>query len=102
MSQNFPILHTPGPAFLQGKSIFEQPLFEHGEYWKMQFDAGKLRFGGPFTDHSGGAVVIEVMDEAEARQILAQDPAISDEVFIGRLFPWYLVDWERYGSKPHE
>jgi hypothetical protein len=42
------------------------------------------------------------MDEAEARQILVQDPAIIDQVFIGRLFPWYLVDWERYGSKPHE
>jgi hypothetical protein len=60
MSQTFLILHTPGPAFLPGKSIFEQPLFEHGAYWKAQFDAGRRRFGGPFTDDSGGAVVIEV------------------------------------------
>jgi uncharacterized protein YciI len=102
MSQTYLILHTPGPAFHQGKSMFEQPLFEHGAYWKKQFDAGKLRLGGPFTDDSGGAVVIEVADEAEAQQILVQDPAVIEQVLIARLLPWYLVAWEGYGSNQNK
>lgn len=36
---------------------------------------------GPFSDDAGGLVVIEVVDEAEAQEIFANDPGLISDVF---------------------
>jgi hypothetical protein len=46
----------------------------HREYLKQLLDAGKLHESGPWQDDSGGLIVYEAADEAEVRQIIADDP----------------------------
>ena len=57
------------------------------------FQKGKLRDGGPFLDDKRGLFVFVAANEAEAKAILAADPAIRDGIFTARLHPWYPVEW---------
>ncbi len=46
----------------------------HREYLKSLLDQGKLYESGPWTDDQGALLIYEVADEAEARELLANDP----------------------------
>ncbi|MEW6213387.1 MAG: YciI family protein [Acidobacteriota bacterium] len=94
----FIIIYRRGQAWIEGKSISEQPLEEHGKYILGLYGAGKLRFAGPFEDDSGGAAVIEAASEQEARSIARDDPAVTSGVFVYEIHPWKLVPWERYAN----
>ncbi len=59
------------------------------------YTKGVLKFAGPFTDNTGGAVAFEAESEDAAKQIVASDPAVVSQVFTAELHPWGLVDWER-------
>ena len=98
MGETFIIIYKPGPAWVKDKPYWEQRLMEHGEYMHQLYKSGVLRFAGPFSDNMGGATVIETTGMEEALNILRNDPAIINEVFIGELHPWYLVDWEHFGG----
>jgi uncharacterized protein YciI len=95
----FLLVYRPGPAWLPGKPVTEQPLKEHGRYMLSLYAKGVLKFAGPFTDDAGGAVVLEVDSEAQAREIVANDPAVVTRVFVHELHPWRLVPWEQYLKK---
>jgi uncharacterized protein len=100
MSKTFLILYTPGPAWIQGRPIFEQPLEPHGRYVQQHYFEGKVRMAGPFLDSSGGASLLEVEGgEAEARSIVENDPSVIAGIFTFRLYPWHLISWEEYGKK---
>ena len=62
----FLVIYRPGPAWLAGKSVSEQPLKEHGKYMLRLYVKGSMKLAGPLTDNAGGAVVLDVADEAEA------------------------------------
>jgi len=68
---------------------------DHGKYVLSLHVKGSLKLGGPFLDDSGGALVLEVENEAEAKAAVASDPAVVARVFVGELHPWRLVDWEK-------
>ena len=95
----FVVIYTPGPAWLQGKSITEQPYFrEHGRYMQRFFADKRLIMGGPFMDNQGGLGIIDVANEAKAREILEQDPAVLARVFQPHLHPWNAV-FNQYTAK---
>ncbi len=102
MAQPFIILYRPGPAWLVGQPLTEQPLREHGFYMHRLWQEGKLLHGGPFLDDTGGAAVVLCEDEDEARAIMENDPAVVDGIFVAEGHPWYMVDWERFGQGPRE
>jgi hypothetical protein len=58
-----------------------------------------MRLGGPLTDNAGGAVLLEVSDEAEAKAIVANDPAIKSGIFIYEMHPWKLQPWDELAKK---
>jgi uncharacterized protein len=95
----FLLVYRPGPAWLAGKPVSEQPLKEHGSYMLSLYAKGVLKFAGPFTDDAGGAVVLEVDSEAQAREIVANDPAVLTHVFVHELHPWRLMPWDQYLKK---
>ena len=97
MSQYYLILHTPGPAWIEGKGFHEQRLMEHGAYIHSQYKQGVVIEGGPFLDHSGGLAIIKVEDEAQADEFTRQDPAVQTGVFTAEKRPWLRVNWETYG-----
>jgi uncharacterized protein YciI len=99
MKSTFIAIYKPGPAWLPGKPLSEQPLREHGKYMFDLFSKNALKFAGPFLDDSGGAAVFEAAGEAEAKAIVANDPAVVSRVFVVELHPWRLVEWEKLLKK---
>lgn len=89
------VVYRPGPAFLAGRPLSEQPLKEHGRYVLSLHTKGALKLGGGFLDDTGGAMVFEAESEEEAAAVVAADPAVISKVFVGELHPWRLVDWEQ-------
>jgi uncharacterized protein YciI len=53
----------------------------HREYLTSLRAAGKLVTAGPFADQSGALLVYDVADEAELRDILANDPYTPADVY---------------------
>ena len=61
----------------------------HREYLAELKAAGKLVAAGPFTDQTGALLVYDVADEAEVRDILANDPYTPAGVYeISTLAEW--------------
>src|ERR1044071_4440206 len=44
---NYLVLYRPGPAWLTGKSVMEQPLKEHGKYMLSLYIKGSMKLAGP-------------------------------------------------------
>jgi len=93
------ILYRPGPEWLTGKSVLEQPLKEHGKYMLSLYIKGSMKLAGPLTDNAGGAVLLEVSDEAEAKAIVSKDPAVKSGIFVYEMHPWKLQPWEEFAKK---
>jgi uncharacterized protein YciI len=93
------VLYRPGPAWLTGKSVMEQPLKEHGKYILSLYVKGSMKLAGPFTDNAGGAVLLEVSNEAEAKAMVANDPAVKSGVFVYEMHPWKLQPWGEFAKK---
>jgi uncharacterized protein YciI len=93
------VVYRPGPGWISGKPIEQQPLKEHAAYMLSLYERGALRFAGPFLDNAGGAVVLEADNEERAKAMIADDPAVVSRVFVGELHPWRLVDWEQRRKK---
>ena len=93
------VIYRPGPGWIAGKPLADQPLGEHGKYMLSLYVKGVLKFAGPFSDNSGGAVAFEAANEGEAKAVVAQDPAVIGKVFVGELHPWRLTDWEQFAKK---
>jgi uncharacterized protein YciI len=93
------VIYRPGPAWLRGKSVIEQPLKEHGKYMLSLYIKGSMKLAGPLTDNAGGAVLLDVSDEAEAQTIVANDPAVRSGIFVYELHPWKLQPWDEFAKK---
>jgi uncharacterized protein YciI len=91
----FIVIYRPGPAWLAGKPVKEQPLKEHGAYILGLHERGMLKLGGGFSDDTGGAAVFEAESMEAAQAVVAADPAVVAKVMVPELHPWRLVDWQR-------
>lgn len=86
-------VYRPGPRWLPGKPLSEQPLREHGRYMLDLYKRGVMRLAGRFADDSGGAMLFAADDDASARALVAADPAVVAETFTYELRQWAFVDW---------
>jgi uncharacterized protein YciI len=86
-------IYRPGPRWLPGKPLAEQPLREHGHYMLDLYQRGVMRMAGRFADGSGGAMLFGADDDASAQAIVAADPAVVAETFTYELRQWAFVDW---------
>jgi uncharacterized protein len=93
------VVYRPGPAFLPGKPLKEQPLKEHGKYMLKLYTEGTLKIAGGFLDDTGGAMVFEAETEEQAKSVVAADPAVVTKVFVAELHPWKPRDWEQLVKK---
>jgi hypothetical protein len=55
-----------------------------------------MRLAGPLTNNAGGAVLLVVSDETEAKTTVANDPAVKSGVFVYEMHPWKLLLGERW------
>lgn|GEM_PF-790452 len=93
------VIYRPGPAWLVGKSVLEQPLKEHGKYMLSLYTKGSMKLAGPLTDDAGGAVLLAVTDESEAKTIVTADPAVKSGIFVYEMHPWKLQPWDEFAKK---
>lgn len=64
-------------------------MAQHGAYCQQQFDAGKLLVYGPVMSPEGafGMGILEVADEAEARQFGGNDPSVAGGLNRFEVYP---------------
>ena len=85
----FVFIYTPGPAWQTVKTVAELPCYrEHVRYIEQVFAARQLLMGGAFLDNQGGLGILDVEDEAQARQIVEHDPFVLGRVVEPHLHPW--------------
>lgn len=99
LKETYLVIYRPGPGWLEGKSLAEQPLMEHGKYMLSLYIKGSMMLAGPLTDGAGGAVVLQVAKESEAKTIVAGDPAVKSGVFLYEIHPWKLQPWAEFAKK---
>jgi uncharacterized protein YciI len=86
----FVMISTQGPAWQTVKTVAELPLYrEHYKYMRQVFATGQLLMGGPFLDNQGAIGILDVEDEAQARDIVAHDPFVQARVVEPHLHPWH-------------
>ncbi|MFO1252795.1 MAG: hypothetical protein U1E77_17040 [Inhella sp.] len=87
------VIHSPGPAWVAGRSPFEQPGIQahiaHYRQWQQQ---GKLALGGPFMDAAAGGMMLpEPGIPAEEVEAFAKaDPAVQSGLLKVELRPWLI------------
>lgn len=87
------VLHRPGPAWLPGRSPFEQPgIGEHVAHYRQWLQSGKLALGGPHLDAAGGGMMIPEagVGEDEVRAFAAADPAVRGGLLTFEVRPWLI------------
>lgn len=95
----FLIIYRPGSAWLPGKPLSEQGLGEHFQYMLDLYEQGALKQAGPFTDDSGGALILEVADASAAQAVVASDPAVKANKMTPEIRPWRPVPWDQHLQK---
>ncbi|MFE5322202.1 YciI family protein [Paenibacillus sp. NPDC056579] len=51
----------------------------------------RLLSGGPFSNHTGGMIIIDTDDEAELKTIISKDPTVVNLLLIPTVYPWQPV-----------
>ena len=92
------ITYRPGPKWIPGSSIYDQPLEGHGAHLQAAFVEGRTICGGPFTDSTGGFAMILGSDEQEIRDWIARDPSVVEGIFVAEAHPVHMV-FNRYLGK---
>jgi uncharacterized protein len=90
-------LIPPRPTFPHDITESEKALMdEHSAYFQRQFEAGKLLLYGPVMAPGGafGVGILEVADEAEARQFAENDPSV-----LAGLNRWEVYPMRVSGSR---
>jgi len=87
----FALCYRPGPAWLAGKTVFEQPLQAHLAYMRSLRDTAGIVLGGPYSDDTGGFIALEADSREAALAFVEGDPAIRDGVLQAEVHPWLIV-----------
>ena len=86
--QLFLFLFRPGPAWRAGVPMRQQDLRDHAAYHARLLREGRGFAGGGYVGEDGGLAIVRAADLAEARAMLAADPAILNGVFVAELRQW--------------
>ncbi len=68
----------------------------HRVYLAELLEKGKLVSSGPFADDSGALLIYEAANEAEVRQLMADDPYAS----VGAIGSADIKEWNRVFAQP--
>lgn len=71
-----------GPTWKSGPPEDQPGWDEHAAFVDRLVERGQMVMGGPFADDSGSLVLLEHVDAAEARELVAGDPFLVNGVFV--------------------
>jgi uncharacterized protein YciI len=98
--RQYVVLIKRGPKWIAGKSAAEQPLLEHGKYLKALMDKGSLQLAGLFLDDSGGLIILNAADDADARRIAEHDPGVIAQIIEPEIHPFLIAFEASTGKSP--
>jgi uncharacterized protein YciI len=87
------VFHSPGPQWLPGRSMFEQPGLDlHVAHYRQWLVQGKLMAGGPHLDAAGGGMMVPEpgLGEEEVTAFALADPAVKAGLLTVQVRPWLL------------
>ena len=70
-----------GPTWASGPPEEQLGWDEHASFVDELVASGTMVMGGPFADYSGSLIVLENVDQEEARELVARDPFVLNGVF---------------------
>ena len=88
------ILKTgPQDSLITDKKQREELFKGHFSNMNEMEKAGKLKLAGPFATKNNlgyrGIILLDVKTEAEARDLLQNDPTVKTGIFNVEILPWY-------------
>lgn len=89
----FAVFHRPGPAWVAGRSMFDQPSIRaHVDHYRKWLESGKLELGGPHLDEQGGGMMIPRagLSAEEVKAFALEDPAVRDGTLLAEVRPWLI------------
>ena len=78
---NIVVYYTKGENWVDGKSVYEQALMDHGNFMADLLEKGLLVISGPLTDSIGGLLILNMDSLEEARYLIKKDPGVINGVF---------------------
>lgn len=85
------VFYSPGTRWETGKSIAQQNLSEHRNYYQHLLEQGKVVIGGATLEDDLGLMILNIQDKEEAKKIIANDPAIKNQIMTAELKIFYTV-----------
>ncbi len=85
-------LYTATLTYTDDKDKIQEVRPTHRKYLQSLVDSGKLHESGPFTDDSGALIIYSAESEADARELLANDPfTINGVITDATVKEWKIV-----------
>lgn len=85
------ITYKAGPTWKAGVPMSKQAIGSHAAYMRKLYAEGRMYAAGPTLDIDGGVVLLRAADLAEARALMAADPAVTTGLFVGEVREWRLA-----------
>jgi uncharacterized protein YciI len=99
----FLVVYKAGPAWRTDVASDVQ-LRDHGRYMFGLHQKKIMKAGGPFTNGTGGAALLEAESLAAAQALVDADPAVVNKVFTAEVHAWSHVNWDevarRFQTRP--
>ena len=74
------------------RAVYEPHLPAHMAYLQELMARGALLLSGPFTDRTGGMVLVSAASHAEAEAIAQADPLVANQVDTYELREWLITE----------
>ena len=85
-------LYTATLTYTDDKDKIQEVRPTHRKYLQSLVDSGRLHESGPFTDDSGALIIYNADSEADARELLANDPfTINGVITEATVKEWKIV-----------
>lgn len=92
MSKTFVVFRSPGPEWVVGTPVREQPLWnEHAAFIDNLFSTGYIRLAGPYAEHPGALLIVETEAIDIARRLFDDDPWTTTGILdAGEVREWTI------------
>jgi hypothetical protein len=92
MPKTFAVTREPGPAWVVGVPMRQQPLWaEHAQFMDALFTAGHIVLGGPYADESGVLLIVTAHDNAAVLSLWREDPWVVSPILpVKTIQEWTL------------
>jgi uncharacterized protein YciI len=85
-------LYTATLTYTDDQDKIQEVRPTHRKYLQSLVDSGRLHESGPFTDDSGALIIYIADSEADARELLANDPfTINGVITEATVKEWKIV-----------